>query len=182
MLVVCGGSDDPQPSGGPPVSDSPVSDHAINELVKRVERAWRLVASRAPAEIRERVLTTLEEAGHMDAESQLAQRVRWVRQLETLEDELRGRDPSARLLYEGGRLGMIHVWDPVRIRETIDDRRVRTHLIRYQQRAQRAMRRLHWFYERAGLEVEPPPDRPVWEQPYYSFMESREFLWRSLRG
>ena len=75
---------------------------------------------------------------------------------------------------------MIRLWDPVQIRETIDDRRVREHLMRYVERANRAQRRLHWFFMRAGLETEAPPERPAWEQPYASFEEYRELLWRRL--
>ena len=164
------------------MDSSPITDAALLTLGDSVQRAYRLVENRAPEEVTRRVeealarlneLVTGETAGPME-------RCGVARVLEALDAELHGRDPHPIVLYNAGRLGVIRLWDPVQIKETIDDRRVRRHLMRYVERANRAQRRLHWFYQRAGLETEPPPERPPWERPYATFEENREFLWRRL--
>ncbi|MEC9071152.1 MAG: hypothetical protein VX938_02180 [Myxococcota bacterium] len=164
------------------MTSSPIADASLMELGDRVRRAFRLVQSRAPEDVSHRVesaLGRLEDVVTQEDTSALERRG-IARILETLDAELHGRDPDPFVLYAGGRLGVIRLWDPVQIRETIDDRRVREHLVRYVERANRAQRRLHWFFMRAGLETEAPPERPAWEQPYASFEEYMELLWRRL--
>ena len=163
---------------------SPISDEALCALGERVASAWKLVAGRAPGH----VAGTVAEALHgldglrRGAELSTAGRVELARQLEGLDAELRGRPGSPVTMYLDGRLGLVHVWEPVRIQETIDDRRVRAHISRYQSRVVRAERRLAWFLGRAGLDVGPPPDPLPWEEPYAAFRENREFIWGRITG
>ena len=66
--------------------------------------------------------------------------------------------------------------EPVSIRETIDDARVREHVIRYDSRVRRSLERLAWFLERAGVQTEEASDVPEWEKPYADFAHPKEHV------
>lgn len=164
-------------------SPSPISDESLRALAERVRAAWRLVSKRAPESVRARVEAGLAEvvtvlgAGLGGGADAAPARIDLARRLEALDAELHGREAFVPQLYRDGRLGVLRVQDPIRIRESVDMRRVHAHVERYEARIRRAEARLHWFYVRAGMQVEPPRKRPPWEMPYASFEEAREFLW-----
>ncbi len=159
------------------MEDSPLSQQAIAEHAERVRRAWRLVEGRAPDSVRARVEEALESFEHLSPSSlDVAQRRRVALALEALEDELRGRSSGSRGFYEDSRLGVVRVMDPVVIRETVDDVRVREHLVRYESRARKALLRLEWFLERSGVETGEEREVPDWEKPYADFADHREHV------
>mgnify|MGYP001170362793 FL=1 len=159
------------------MEDSPLSESALATAASNVRRAWRLVESRAPESVRARVAEVLEAfEGLGEASRNIAERRRIAVALEGLEDELRGRSRGNRGFYERERLGVIRMMEPVSIRETIDDARVREHLDRYDSRARRALERLAWFLERAGVETQEGQEIPDWEKPYADFAQSHEHV------
>jgi hypothetical protein len=165
------------------MDDSPIGDEALEALAERVARRFRLVRARAPKAVAKQALETLaavHQAVHGEPPAPIAPRVALLRALETLDAELAGRSPFEPTFYRDGRLGMMRAFDPIRIRETVDDRRVRAHLERYGSRLRRAEDRMRWFYERAGFEVEEKPARPAWDQPYANLEETQELLWGSV--
>lgn len=159
--------------------DSPIADASLEALAERVARSYRIVRKRAPEEVRRRVHQCLDEVYRVarGGAADVVARVALARELESLVAGLRGREAFAPHFYCEGRLAIVRVMEPVRIRETIDDRSVRAHLRRYEERIERSERRMRWFFERAGLEVDPPPARPSWEQPYAAFEEYHELIW-----
>ncbi|MGM0577490.1 MAG: hypothetical protein ACQEXJ_17330 [Myxococcota bacterium] len=165
------------------MGDSPISDAGLERVAERVGAAFRLVRRRAPKSVRRRVRRTLEEVYRVvrHGEGERPQRLRLARELDQLDAELRGREAFVPYFYQEGRLALVRAWDPVRIRETIDDRRVREHLERYEARIARAEDRFRWFYRRAGLEVDPAPAPKPWELPYARFEQVKEFLWGRVR-
>ncbi|MCB9730403.1 MAG: hypothetical protein H6744_03730 [Deltaproteobacteria bacterium] len=162
------------------MEQSPIADEALEALAERISRRFRLVRARAPKEVTRRVLATMEgvhAAVHGSPGADVAERVALMRALEELDAELAGRTAFEATLYREGRLGVIRAFDPIRIREVVDDRRVRHHLERYVARAQRAEDRMRWFYRRAGLEVDPRPAPKPWQLPYAGLQETHELLW-----
>jgi hypothetical protein len=165
------------------MTDGPLANERLEHARKTLMRHLRLGAKRIPETLR------LEaEAVLSDLASELGQspwnvriRIALVRRLEHLDDSFRGRPTEACQLYSHGVLGVIRVWEPVRIRECIDYRRVSEHIKRYESRAHRAFGRLNWFFARCGIEVEEPPELKPWELPYAHLQESREFLWGRIR-
>ena len=146
-------------------------------------RHLRLGADRIPEALRveaEGLLSDLDgELGQSPPNVRI--RIALVRRLERLDDNFRGRPTDGCLLYSHGMLGVIRVWEPIRIRECIDHRRVSAHIKRYESRAHRAFTRLNWFLARCGIEVEEAPELKPWELPYADLQESREFLWGRIR-
>lgn len=160
-------------------ADSPISDAALEELAGRVAGAFRLVRARAPREVQREVRETLEQVfSTVEAGSSAVRgRVALARELERLDAELRGRVAFVPYFYGDGRLAVVRAFHPIRIREAVDDQWVRAHLRRYGERIDRADRRLRWFQERCGVEVEEAAKRPAWELPYASFEEYHELIW-----
>jgi hypothetical protein len=162
---------------------SPISDEALEASAERVSEFFRRVRSRAPADVARRVRRTLEEvfSAVQRGEDNIHRRLTLARSLEGLESELQGRDADVVQFYSGGRLAIIRLYDPIRIRETIDHATCLEHVRRYEERVDRAQRRMHWFYQRAGLEVKPPPPPKPWELPYAAFEEVHELIWGKVR-
>lgn len=159
------------------MEDSPLSQAQMAAAASRVRKAWRLVQDRAPEVVQRRVETILACFERLEeASSDLIERRRVAIALEAVEDELRGRSRGTRGFYEAERLGVIRRMEPVAIQETIDDARVREHLIRYESRAHRSIQRLTWFLERAGVDTEEEREVPEWEQPYADFADHKEHV------
>ena len=159
------------------MEESPLSPERLAKAASSVRAAWRLVASRAPAEVLTRVEAVLAAYENLEeGEASVTERLTVARKLEALDNELRGRTMGSGGFYEDERLGLVRRMEPVSIVETIDDERVQEHLDRYESRAQRAMDRLDWFLERAGVEKEEPGEVPAWEQPYAAFDDAKEHV------
>jgi hypothetical protein len=107
-------------------------------------------------------------------------RITMMREFERLDNKLRGRSALAPQLYSNGMLGIIQAWDPITIRECIDYRWISEHMVRYEERAQRAMNRLSWFLKRCGAEEEELDLKP-WQLPYAHLGESKELLWGKIK-
>ena len=158
---------------------TPISNEALESMAERISRAFRLVRKRAPKEV-QREVRELLEAVFAVAESEepnVLLRIQLARKLEALLANLRGSEAFVPYFYQAGRLAVVRVFEPVRIRECVDDQRVREHLRRYEERVVRAESRLRWFLIRCGFEVDPKPERPAWEQPYANFEEYHELVW-----
>ena len=165
------------------MASSPIADDALEASAERISTLFRRVRRRAPKEVARRVRKTLEaiftivQAG----DTSVVQRLRLARELERLELELQGRDPSLVQFSQDGRLALVRLYNPIRIRETVNHASCLEHVRRYEERVDRAQRRLHWFYRRAGLDVEPPPPPKPWELPYANFEEVHELIWGRVR-
>lgn len=170
------------PASEATTTESPISDEALEASAERVAALFRGVRQRAPREVAKRVRMTMERvfAVIQQGERSVHRRVHLARQLEGLEFELRGRDGNLMQFYSGGRLAIVRVYDPIKLRETVDYASCLEHVRRYEERVDRLQRRLHWFYVRAGLDVEPPPPKP-WELPYAAFEEVHELIWSKVR-
>ena len=165
------------------MESSPISDSALERAAGQVAALLRPVRNRAPIEVRRRVQAILEavyKAVQSD-DASVAGRVRLARDLESLQDELRGRESFFTDFYSHGRLAIVRAWETVRIRGSLDWARVDQHFDRYESRLIRMERRLNWFFERAGLEVEEPKSSHPLDQPYAEFDEYHEFLWGRAR-
>ncbi|MEZ4268218.1 MAG: hypothetical protein R3F39_17785 [Myxococcota bacterium] len=157
----------------------------MESLAERISRRFRLVRARAPKEVSRRVqdlMQAVHSAVHGEPAANVSVRIELMRALETVDAELAGRSAFEATLYRDGRFGVIHAYDPIRIREKIDDQRVRQHLERYEARAQRAEDRMRWFYVRAGLEVDAKRAPRPWEVPYEGLQETYELLWGSVKS
>ncbi len=162
---------------------SPIGDEALEALAERVSRRFRLVSARAPREVCRRVLDLMQgvhQAVHGEPQATVRTRIALMRALESVDAELAGRTAFEPTFYRDGRLAVMRAYDPIRIREKIDDRRVRQHLERYGARAQRAEDRMRWFYVRAGLEVDAKPAARAWDEPYAALQGNYELLWGSV--
>ena len=166
-----------------PVVVSPISDDALEASAERVATLFRRVRARAPREVARRVRETLERvfAAVHGAEETVNRRLRLARELEAIELELQGRDGNIVQFYSGGHLAVVRLYEPIRIRETVNHASCLEHVRRYEERVDRAQRRLHWFYTRAGLVVDPPPPPKPWELPYAAFEEVHELIWGKVR-
>ena len=162
---------------------SPISDSGLEEAAELVSTLFRRVKARAPKEVAKRVRATLERVFSVvrNEEANIHTRLLLARELERLEFELRGRDIEVVQFYSGGRLALVRVYEPIRIHETVNHASCLAHVRRYEERVDRAQRRLHWFYLRAGMDVEPPPPPKPWELPYAAFEEVHEFIWGRVR-
>lgn len=162
---------------------SPISDENLEAAAERVAQLFRQVRGRAPREVAKHVRRTLGgvyavvQGGNVS----VPLRVRLARELERLEMELKGRDADVVQFYSNGRLAIVRLYDPIRIQETVNHASCLEHIRRYEERVDRAQRRLHWFYLRAGMNVEPPPARKPWELPYAAFEEVHELIWGRVR-
>jgi hypothetical protein len=162
---------------------SPIDDEALEALAERVSRRFRLVSGRAPREVSRRVLDLMQAVHrtvHGEQVATVRERIQLMRTLESVDAELAGRTAFEATFYRDGRLAVMRAYDPIRIREKIDDRRVRQHMERYVARAQRAEDRMRWFYVRAGLEVEAKRAARPWDEPYAALQENYELLWGSV--
>jgi hypothetical protein len=161
------------------VDESPITNDAIEAFANEVAQAFRRVRTRAPKHVRQQVQQVFAEVHEeMEAsEVSIPGRIALVRKLESLNGELRGREVFVPSFYSEGRLGISYYWDPITIKEAVDDRRVSAHMRRYVERIDRAERRTHWFLVRAGVSVSPPPKRKPWEAAYGGFDEYRELIW-----
>lgn len=162
------------------MEDSPISDAALEEHANRVNKAFRIVRKRAPRDVQKRVRQALEQVYAIvqeGTEVQAATRLRLARTLEDLMAELRGRSIFVPQLYQGGRLGLVWFWDPIKIKTTVDPAAINDHFQRYEERIDRSERRVHWFLERCGMQSEEPPAKKPWEVPYAAFEEVHELIW-----
>ena len=162
---------------------SPISDESLEEAAEGIAGLFRRVRGRAPKAVARHVRLTLEGVYTLvrTQEPSVQKRLQLARALERLEFELRGRDADVTQFYAGGRLALVRVYDPIRIQETVNHASCFEHVRRYEERVDRAQRRLHWFYLRAGMDVEPPPAPKPWELPYAAFEEVHEFIWGRIR-
>ena len=110
-----------------------------------------------------------------------ATRLGLARRLDRLDDELRGRAGLEPVFYAEGRLGVVRLYEPVRVQGAVDTKRIDRHLRRYEERLDRAERRLVWLLKRAGLEPGVAPKLKPWELPYATFEEVHELVWRRRR-
>ena len=165
------------------MAPSPIADEVLEASAERIATLFRRVRRRAPKEVARRVRETLEATFTVvqEGSGNVHKRLRLARELERLEFELQGRDPGIVQFYRDGRLALVRLYDPIRIRETVNHATCLEHVRRYEERVDRAQRRLHWFYRRAGLDVEPPPPPKPWELPYASFEEVHELIWGKVR-
>jgi hypothetical protein len=165
------------------MGSGPLANESLERAQKTLARHLRLGGSRIPEELRLEAETLLAETKSELSrnEANRRKRVQLVHRLEDVDNKLRGRPAQTYQLYSNGMLGVIEVWEPVRIRECIDYRRVSEHIERYEARAHRAIERLNWFLARCGIEVEEAPKLKPWEMPYSHLGESREFLWGRIR-
>ncbi len=163
--------------------ESPISDAGLEQAAARVAEALRRVRKRAPKEVTRAVREALEAVFAVVEGGQRAPapRVALLRRLEALDGELHARDIFVPQFYEGARLAVVRRYDPIRIRFVVDEGAARAHIDRYVGRIARQERRLRYFYERAGLQVDPVPELRPWEQPYAAMEVDREFLWRKPR-
>ena len=165
-----------------PDAASPISDASLEAAAERVAQLFRPVRGRAPREVGKHVRQTLDRvyATVQGGDARVGIRIMLARQLERLDLELRGFDADAVQFYSDGRLAIVRLYDPIRIQETVNHASCLAHIRRYEERVDRAQRRLHWFYVRAGMNVEPPPPKP-WELPYATFEEVHELIWGRVR-
>lgn len=164
----------------PFVGDPLISHAALDKGAAALSALWRIVQTRAPRDVRRRVREVLEQifavtGGHRDAD--LRELVALSRQIDDLGSELRGQPPFEPQFYQGGKLAVISVYDPILIRGAVNHRRIEESFDRYLSRAERAFKRLDYFLERAGLDVEKKTDLKPWERPYARFDNFRELLW-----
>lgn len=159
---------------------SPIADEALEAVAADVAERLRGIGKRAPRDVRRRIRGVLERTWALigDEEASIAARLSCARALEDLSHELRGREGFVPQFYARGRLAIVWAFEPVRIRPAIRHARVEKHFDRYESRVVRAERRLRYFLERAGLEVEADKRAvPPWLKPYGKFEEYHELLW-----
>ena len=164
-------------------ASSPISHESLEAAAERVAQLFRQVRGRAPTAVAKRVRHTLDNVytAVRGSDSSVSLRVRLARELERLELELKGRDADMVQFYSDGRLAIVKLYDPIRIQETVNHASCLEHVRRYEERVDRAQRRLHWFYLRSGMDVEPPPPPKPWELPYAAFEEVHELIWGRVR-
>lgn len=179
------GSDAPPPSVDPE-GISPASVEAITADAALLAKAFRRVSARAPEVVRARVDAALAEAEALREAPPppVAERLRLAKTLVDLRLEMRGQVPFEAQFYRDGRLAILRVQDPIRIRGAIDHRRIEAFFERYQRRADAAWARMLYFLKRAGVDVEKEErELAPWEQPYSDLEEYRELIWgRMQRG
>jgi hypothetical protein len=168
------------PGMSPADPQDPLSNNALEHDANAIAKIFRVVKKKAPQEIQRTVRLLLAEVHGVvrSTETSSAQRLDLARRLESLLAELRGRSNVRMQFYTNGRLGVILAYDPIIIRECINDLWVSEHIRRFEERARRGMTRLNYFFERCGLKTEEEPEVKPWNQPYYHLQEDTEFLWR----
>lgn len=161
----------------------PISDETLEAQAEVIAKRLRVVRKRAPKAIIKRgreLLESLHVVIHRsegeDRRAVVARRLELARSLEDFESELRGLRGFVPVLYTRHRLGVVRRYDPIRIKWLVDPEYLDKYMDRFLARADRAIARLEWFYERCGLEIEGP-DRPAWLQPYADFGTPDEYLW-----
>jgi hypothetical protein len=162
---------------------SPVSDECLLQAHVTLKRHLKIGGSRIPEQLRH-VLETLISNLHSELDCRtvrFTERITMMREFERLDNELRGRTALAPQLYSDGMLGIIQAWDPITIRECIDYRWVSEHMVRYEERTQRALKRLSWFLKRCGVGEEEELELKPWQLPYAHLDESKELLWGKIK-
>jgi len=159
-----------------------LSNEALEEAAASISSLWKVVRRRAPKDVNQRVIGTLERVyalAQEGADALPGERHRLSRALDDLAAELRGQRPFDPQFYRDGRLAIMRAWDPIKIRGAVDHRRIERQFERYLRRAEESYARLRYFLERAGLEVEPEEERELapWDRPYASIDNYRELLW-----
>jgi hypothetical protein len=159
--------------------EHPASVEVISADAARLAKAFRRVEARAPAAVRERVEAALADASALaDGAASLEDRLRVAKAIVDLRVELRGQVPFEAQFYQGGRLAIVRVQDPIRIRGAIDHRRIEAFFERYLRRAEEAFARMLYFLKRAGVDVEKEErELAAWEKPYSDLEEYRELIW-----
>ncbi len=160
-------------------SGSPIANDALERAARRIAAAWRVVQKRAPRDVNRRVRACLERVYRVANApgGNVRERVALARLLEQIDAELHARSAFDATFYREGRLGVIRAWDPIRIRGAVDHVAIEERFDRYVSRAERAIERLNYFLERAGVEREQEQDIKPWDRPYASMDEYRELLW-----
>ncbi|TNF24466.1 MAG: hypothetical protein EP329_24890 [Deltaproteobacteria bacterium] len=166
-----------------PNADSPISDAALEHAASEVADFWRIVQKRAPRDVNRRVRQVMEAVYKVvnAEEPVLKDRLRLARELEAIASELRGRKPFVPQFYREGRLAVMWAWDPIKIRGAVDHVRIQRQFERYLARADKAVDRLNYFLDRAGLDTAPKTEKKPWEQAYAAFEEYRELIWGRVR-
>lgn len=141
---------------------------------------------RAPASVHERVAVIEAQAALLgDPESPLLSleaRVAMARAVEDLQIELRGQVPFEPQFYQHGRLAIVRVHEPIRIRGAVDQRRIEAFFERYLRRAEQAWARMNYFLKRAGVDVAAEKAKVApWDQPYAALEEYRELIWGRMK-
>lgn len=163
---------------------NPIAPDAIIAAADKLARAWKRVSARAPDDVRERIEALVAEvepfrvAPEALQATSVRERLDLAKRIENFQLELRGQVPFQPQFYQGGRLAIIRVYDPVRIVGAVDHRRVEAFFERYLRRAEESWARMIYFMKRAGIDVEKEEKKlAAWEQPYSDLEEYREFIW-----
>jgi len=171
---------------------SPISDESLETVADRVSRRFKAARKALGKPERKRVRAALQTVYELvqarDPEETWPRhryrRLELSREMEKLQYLLLGSEPFVPDFYAGGKLAIVRAFEPVKIRESIDPARIERHFIRFEERAEKAIRRLDWFLERCGLERENDDEDdivPPWEQPYGKIDNYRELLWGTPR-
>ncbi len=171
--------------------ESPISNYSLELVAQRVSRRYKAARKALSRSEQRRVRTALgsvyevANSSHSGDAWPVRRRIRLElsKELEELAFMLLGSTPFVPDFYADGRLAIVRAWEPVRIRESIDPAWVEQHFTRYEQRAERALRRLNWFLERCGVEPDKDEDEESapWNQPYQKIDNYRELLWGTPR-
>ena len=168
------------PRMSPVEPQDPLSNVTLEHDANAIAKIFRVVKKKAPQDVQRTVRTLLAEVHAVvnSTETPTSKRLELAKRLESLLAELRGRSSVQMDFYRDGRLGIIIAYDPIIIRECINDLWVTEHIRRFEERARRGMARLNYFFERCGLKTEEEPEVKPWNRPYYHIQEDTEFLWR----
>lgn len=164
--------------------DSPVGDPALEAARASLEKLWRRVAKRAPADVRARVDELLAAAAERIGNplTSLADRLDVGKRMEDVSAELRGQKAFEPTFYVDGRFAIVRAYDPITIKGAIDHLRIEKFFERYMRRAELAFERLEYFMTRAGLlQPKEKVKKPAWEQPYANFEQYHELIWGKVK-
>ena len=161
----------------------PVAVETIVAEARKLQRAWARIAARAPESVRIRVEAVLAQVEDPAiAEAPLNVRLKLARAIEDLQLELRGQVPFEPQFYQQGRLAIVRVYEPVRIRGAVDHRRVEQFFELYLRRAEEAWARMIYFLKRAGVDISDEDKKVApWDQPYAALEEYRELIWGRMK-
>ena len=164
--------------------ESPISNVGLEASADRLSKAWRVVRKRAPKALNRKIRLLLAQvfatvqANSMDMQARLA----LARELERTDSELHARVDRPMLFYVGdGKLAIVRIYEPVRIRGAVRMARLDAAFERYVAPAVRLAQRVNYFLARAGVETEEAKTVKPWEQPYANMHEYHELLWGKIQ-